>query len=85
MTTQFGSKFPQFYITAPSRCPYLEGCYEKKVFTHLMGENADVLNNALTHGGFRRSQNIAYKPACDECSACVSANMRRIRATGGKQ
>ncbi len=72
MTTQFGSKFPQFYITAPSQCPYLEGRYEKKVFTHLMGENADVLNNALTHGGFRRSQNIAYKPACENCSACVS-------------
>ena len=76
MTTQFGSKFPQFYITAPSRCPYLEGCYEKKVFTHLMGENADMLNNALTHGGFRRSQNIAYKPACDDCSACVSVRVR---------
>ena len=75
MTTQFGSKFPQFYITAPSKCPYLDGFYEKKVFTHLMGENADLLNNALTHGGFRRSQNIAYRPACDDCSACVSVRV----------
>lgn len=75
MTTQFGSKFPQFYITAPSRCPYLDGRYEKKVFTHLMGENADLMNNALTHGGFRRSQNIAYRPACDDCNACVSVRV----------
>ncbi|MEQ9518041.1 MAG: arginyltransferase [Parvibaculum sp.] len=75
MTTQFGSKFPQFYITAPSRCPYLDGHYEKKVFTHLMGENADQMNNALTHGGFRRSQNIAYRPACDDCNACVSVRV----------
>jgi len=75
LTTQFGSKFPQFYITAPSRCPYLDGRYEKKVFTHLMGENADLMNNALTHGGFRRSQNIAYRPACDDCNACVSVRV----------
>ncbi|MEQ9145042.1 MAG: arginyltransferase [Parvibaculaceae bacterium] len=75
MTTQFGSKFPQFYITAPSPCPYLDGLYEKKVFTHLMGENADLLNNALTNGGFRRSQNIAYRPACDNCDACVSVRV----------
>lgn len=75
MTTQFGTKFPQFYITAPTKCPYLEGMYEKKVFTHLMGENADLLNNTLTHGGFRRSQNIAYRPTCDNCSACVSVRV----------
>lgn len=75
MTTQFGSKFPQFYITAPSPCPYLDGRYEKKVFTHLMGENADALNNALTQVGFRRSQNIAYRPACDDCAACRSVRI----------
>lgn len=76
MTEHFGTRFPQFYITMPTPCPYLEGRQEKKVFTHLLGENAVELNNALTHGGFRRSQNIAYRPACDGCEACVSVRIR---------
>jgi len=30
----------------------------------------------LTQGGFRRSQNIAYRPACEACKACVSVRVR---------
>ena len=37
-----------------------------------MGQDARSLNTQLSRGGFRRSQNIAYRPACDGCSACVS-------------
>jgi arginine-tRNA-protein transferase len=59
------------------------------VFTHLVGERAPGLNDLLTHGGFRRSQSIAYRPACETCRACVSVrviadqfkpsrNMRRV-------
>lgn len=70
-----GRKFPQFYITPPAPCPYLDGKLERKIFTHLIGDQADMLNNTLTHGGFRRSQNIAYRPACDKCSACVSVRV----------
>jgi arginyl-tRNA--protein-N-Asp/Glu arginylyltransferase len=58
---------PQFYLTAPAPCPYLEGRKERKVFTHLVGERAAEINDMLTQGGFRRSQNIAYRPACEEC------------------
>jgi len=75
VTEHFGNRFPQFYITTPQPCPYLPGRYEKKVFTHLLGENAVALNNVLTQSGFRRSQNIAYRPACDGCSACVSVRI----------
>lgn len=75
MTDQFSNRFPQFYITAPQPCPYLPGRYEKKVFTHLLGENAIALNDTLSQAGFRRSQNIAYRPACDGCSACVSVRI----------
>lgn len=67
---------PQFYLTAPSPCPYLKGQFERKVFTHLVGEHATALNDLLTHGGFRRSQTIAYRPACETCRACVSIRVR---------
>ena len=67
--------FPQFFITAPSPCPYLPGRVERKVFTHLVGQDARSLNTQLSQGGFRRSQNIAYRPACDGCTACVSVRV----------
>lgn len=67
--------FPQFFITAPAPCPYLSGRLERKVFTHLVGQDARSLNTQLSRGGFRRSQNIAYRPACDGCSACVSVRV----------
>jgi len=66
---------PQFFLTAPSPCPYLEGQFERKVFTHLVGDKAADLNDLLTQGGFRRSQNIAYRPACESCRACVSVRI----------
>jgi leucyl-tRNA---protein transferase len=73
--TQHSRDTPQFYLTAPSPCPYLAGKEERKVFTHLVGERAGELNDLLTHGGFRRSQSIAYRPACDACRACVSVRV----------
>ncbi|BAM89305.1 putative arginyl-tRNA--protein transferase [Bradyrhizobium oligotrophicum S58] len=73
--TQHSRDTPQFYLTAPSPCPYLPGRQERKVFTHLVGDKATDLNDLLTHGGFRRSQSIAYRPACDQCRACVSVRV----------
>jgi arginine-tRNA-protein transferase len=70
--TQHSRDTPQFYLTAPSPCPYLPGREERKVFTHLVGDKAGELNDLLTHGGFRRSQSIAYRPACEGCRACLS-------------
>ena len=67
---------PQFYVTAPQPCPYLEGRMERKLFTALQGENAYRLNDALSKQGFRRSQNVLYRPSCAECSACLSARIR---------
>ena len=53
----------------------MPGQEERKVFTHLVGERAGELNDLLTHGGFRRSQSIAYRPACESCRACVSVRV----------
>ncbi|SHE57673.1 arginine-tRNA-protein transferase [Ruegeria intermedia] len=66
---------PQFYVTAPQPCPYLEGRVERKLFTALQGEGADRLNNALSQQGFRRSQNVLYRPSCADCAACLSARI----------
>ncbi|MCX5493806.1 arginyltransferase [Kaistia dalseonensis] len=73
--TQHSTETPQFFLTAPSPCPYLPGQMERKVFTHLVGDRASALNEILTQGGFRRSQNIAYRPACETCKACVSVRV----------
>lgn len=73
--TEHPRNAPQFYLTAPSPCPYLPGRIERKVFTHLVGDSAPALNDVLTRGGFRRSQTIAYRPACEGCRACVSVRV----------
>ncbi len=67
---------PQFYLTAPSPCPYLPRRDERKVFTHLIGKRAVSLNDTLTQSGFRRSQTIAYRPACEACRSCVSVRVK---------
>ena len=66
---------PQFYVTAPQPCPYLEGRMERKLFTALQGEGAEALNDTLSKQGFRRSQNVLYRPSCSDCSACLSARI----------
>ncbi len=67
---------PQFYVTAPQPCPYLDGRMERKLFTALQGEYAEKLNDTLSKQGFRRSQNVLYRPSCSDCSACMSARIR---------
>ncbi|WP_121629685.1 arginyltransferase [Tropicibacter alexandrii] len=72
---------PQFYVTAPQPCPYLEGRMERKLFTALQGDNAQVLNDSLSKQGFRRSQNVLYRPSCSDCAACLSARIDVTRFT----
>ncbi len=73
MTAPF--RFPRFYVTNPTPCPYLPGKQERKVFTELQGPHAGELNDALGRIGFRRSQGVAYRPSCAGCSACVSVRV----------
>jgi leucyl-tRNA---protein transferase len=68
-------KFPRFFVTNPGPCPYLPGKTERKVFTELNGPHAGELNDALGRIGFRRSQNVAYRPSCLECKACISVRV----------
>ena len=64
-------RFPRFFVTNPAPCPYLPGKTERKVFTELNGPHASELNEALGRIGFRRSQNVAYRPSCVDCKACI--------------
>jgi len=75
VTDQRTARLPQFFLTPGGPCPYLPGRIERKVFARLSGTLAQPLNEALTNSGFRRSQMIAYRPACDGCSACVSVRI----------
>ncbi len=66
----------QFFLTGPRPCPYLPDREERKLFTNLSGAQAATLHDELSLHGFRRSQNIAYRPACEGCNACVSTRVR---------
>ncbi len=85
MTAPF--RFPRFFVTSPSPCPYLPGRQERKVFTELSGPHASELNDALGRIGFRRSQSVAYRPSCAGCAACVSVRVvtRQFQPTGSKR
>ncbi|MBL4667202.1 MAG: arginyltransferase [Sneathiella sp.] len=60
-----------FFSTPPAPCPYLSGKPEKKIVTLLAGKDPNHLHNTLSLAGFRRSQDLAYRPACDNCNACI--------------
>jgi arginine-tRNA-protein transferase len=68
-------------VTAPQPCPYLEGRLERKLFTALQGDGAQRLNDSLSKQGFRRSQNVLYRPSCADCAACLSARIDVARFT----
>lgn len=57
---------------------------ERKLFTALQGQNAQRLNDSLSQQGFRRSQNVLYRPSCADCSACLSARIDVSRFEPGK-
>jgi leucyl-tRNA---protein transferase len=65
----------QLFLTAAMPCPYLPGRQERKLFTHLSGKRAASLHHLLSENGFRRSQNLIYRPACEGCNACQSVRI----------
>lgn len=57
------------------------------MFTDLTGAHAPELNDALSKIGFRRSQGVAYRPSCVDCSACVSVRVvtSEFKANAGQR
>ncbi len=76
MSRHFDPNELQFYITLPAPCPYLDGEMERKIFTPLEPLDGPHVNDYLTHSGFRRSQNVIYRPACETCHACHSLRVK---------
>ena len=64
-----------FFGTRSLPCPYIAGQTERKVVTDLTGTNAEELYERLSRAGFRRSHNLAYRPACPTCNACIPARI----------
>jgi len=73
--TEQPTRFPRFFVTAESPCPYLPGRTERKVFAELRGPDAQRMSEGLGRIGFRRSQNVVYRPSCVGCNACVSVRV----------
>jgi arginine-tRNA-protein transferase len=48
---------------------------ERKVFTELNDINPAGLHESMAKIGFRRSQDIAYRPSCEDCSECKSVRI----------
>ena len=84
MTRPFNPRQLQFYMTIPTPCPYLPGRMERKIFTQLDPLSGPQLNDYLTHSGFRRSQNVLYRPACETCRECRSLRLRTHEFTPSK-
>ena len=73
--TEQPPRFPRFFVTAEGPCPYLPGRTERKIFAELHGPDAGNMAEALGRIGFRRSQNVVYRPSCSQCNACVSVRV----------
>jgi arginyl-tRNA--protein-N-Asp/Glu arginylyltransferase len=60
-----------FYRTSSQPCPYLDGRTERKIITELTPQGGTTtLYNDLSRAGFRRSHQLAYRPACPSCDSC---------------
>ena len=72
-----------FFATELAPCPYLPGRHERRLVTMLDGSDPERLHDRLMQAGFRRSQALAYRPACPGCAACVPVRIpvERFRET----
>jgi arginine-tRNA-protein transferase len=79
MNKPFVTTLQHFFRTSAQPCPYIPGRVERKVITELSPHEPLGLYNDLSRAGFRRSHQLAYRPACPNCNACTPV---RIDASG---
>ena len=72
------------YLTRSAPCPYLPHRQERKLVVPLAAQDAARQYQNLSAQGFRRSQTLAWIPACEHCSACralrIVASEFRLKA-----
>jgi arginyl-tRNA--protein-N-Asp/Glu arginylyltransferase len=73
-----------FYRTSSQPCPYVTGRVERKIITELaIGESLGFYNE-LSRAGFRRSHQLAYRPACVSCTACTPVRIDTSRFSASR-
>ena len=64
-----------FQRSLPRQCPYIPSQKEYLLFTDLTNFVSKKTLEKLVSDGFRRSENIFYKPNCKNCKACISTRI----------
>lgn len=64
-----------FQHSSPRTCPYIAGQKEYLLFTDLTKFVNKKTLEELVIKGFRRSENIFYKPNCKTCNSCISTRI----------
>ena len=64
-----------FHNALPRPCPYIPGKKEHLLFTDLTKFVSKKTLEKLISEGFRRSENIFYKPNCKNCNSCMSTRI----------
>ncbi len=66
----------RFFVTAPNPCPYKDGYAEQRLCVTMPEKTDGIMNDVLSRHGFRRSQNVLYRPNCPNCRSCLSTRIR---------
>lgn len=64
----------RIYLNRPAPCPYLANRIEQRLLIPLAADDETAAEQLgfFTQLGFRRSQNVMYRPQCPACTACIS-------------
>jgi len=74
----------QFYVTAPYSCGYIHGRLAQSLIAaphHLIDART---YSGLIQLGFRRSGKFAYRPHCENCSACIPVRIPVAKFTASR-
>jgi len=74
----------QLHVSQLLPCPYLPNRVERKLFAPVIGLGATELYGNLQRAGFRRSHEIAYRPVCPGCNACIPVRVNAAKFNNAK-